>query len=168
MKKFLATICVAAMCAVALCALVGCDLVAEVDVDKLYRRCNVHRDLPFDGDSVTVQADSYNVYVEELEFGNSVALDYVQGATAIEYRIDNGDVTIAQHGNADEDAFLIVGIPEHNLQHRTMQLTVKVGAGNVQVDDIEASVLLWQLPRAMCGWTAVFAAVQRCPHKRAT
>lgn len=149
MKKFLSILCAAIMLAFAACAFAACgDTVAEADVDRLIRKCNKHEVLAvsFESATVTINTDVYSVYIEEIDYGSDVTLDYATSAGSEISMSGDGKngVSITERSTAtaaSQDGFLVVGIPERLMESRLLTLSVTSQSGNLQLDDVTATTL---------------------------
>lgn len=147
MKKFLPILCAALLFAVALCAFAACGkTVAEVDVDRLYRRCDSHLEVAVATSTlVVIDTDVYSVYIEEIDYGSDITIDYAKNPNSTVSMTNDGGVSIKEtykETNArPENAFMIVGIPERIMERGSLTLIVTSDSGNLQFDDVTANSL---------------------------
>lgn len=163
MKKFWSIICAVAIIALALCVFAACGGVKEVNIDRLLKKCDVHKEASLSepgnatdtGLYIRVDSDVYNVYLHEIEYGNNITLDYIDNSqypvtlTVVgETQMDGemaAEVHITEKANrnagANKNNFLIVGVPESlmgNVQlGHSLYIGIVTDTGNVQIEDIE-------------------------------
>lgn len=163
MKRTIAVICSVCLVALVAFALCACTAVREADVEKLLRKCDVHKEIALSEGAdagnvrINVTTDVYAVYIHEIEYGRSVTLDFVrhdsykvEGVAEGEQATGENDLIITEvcTGNMtshNKNAFLIVGVPEYIMNERSAfdySVLVETKTGAVQIEDMENATKL--------------------------
>ena len=163
MKRTIAVICSVCLVALVAFALCACTAVREADVEKLLRKCDVHKEIALSEGAdagnvrINVTTDVYAVYIHEIEYGRSVTLDFArhdsykvegvaEGAQATgEYDLIITEVCTDNMTSHNKNAFLIVGVPEYIMNERSAfdySVLVETKTGAVQIEDMENATKL--------------------------